>query len=214
MARKNPHDPNGDNGNGDNGNGGNGNGGPPRPNPVVGQAHASIGEGLVNAVLTKISVSGQKNWNGNIPFPVPPGAPSTWSVTVRYTVSQIHATIASGEAQVTAKVHADSQLASYTHDVNANLAVSIQSAQVCVRVNSLVVPLYVKPLGHEIHIGDFDICDYLDGKIEACFEVLPIPYTRHLPPEVGGAQVTVTVGDPKIALHAGEIVASVTLGAS
>jgi hypothetical protein len=178
----------------------------PVSTPRVSQAEASITDDFVNAVLARISVSGQQNWSGNTPFP--------WSVTMRYTVAEIRTTIGAGEARVTAKVHVESKLASYTEDVTAGLVVHIQGAQVCVRITSIVVPIYVKPGGQKIDLGQIDIYPYLDRQIEACFKVLPEPYTAPLPQEVGGAQVTVTTSNPQITLQAGVIQASVVLGVS
>jgi hypothetical protein len=168
---------------------------------------AKIDQAFLSTVLAKISVAGEKNWSGKI-GPVP------WSVTVKFTVTNIRGAIENDRVKVFAKVHIQAGPISYTDDVEAEAEIGMDGTQVLLRIKSLVMSVYVAPLGHRIELGNVDVCGWLPNPIEARFRVLPDLYTTSLPASMGGTQVTITVSNPQVAVRSGAIEASVTVGVS
>jgi hypothetical protein len=162
---------------------------------------ATIDQASLNVVLGKITLTETKDWSGEIVL-------VHWNVTVKFDVSNLHATIANGQVEVFARVHVTAGPVSYTHDnVEAVVTIGMDGAQVLLSITSLEVPVYVKPFGDEVDLGDFDVCS-LSGPIEVRVKVLPGPETSTLP---GGAQMTITTSNPQIAVLPGGIQASATL---
>jgi hypothetical protein len=168
---------------------------------------AKIDQAFLNTVLAKIFVAGEKNWSGKI-------GPARWSVTVRFTITNMWGAIENDRIKVFAKVHVQAGPISYTDDVEAGAEIGIDGAQVLLRVKSLVVAVYVAPLGHRIELGNVDICNLLPNPIEARFRVFPDFYTTSLPASMGGGEVTIMVSNPQVAVRSGAIEASVELGVS
>ena len=168
---------------------------------------AKIDQAFLNTVLAKISVAGEKNWSGKIGL-------ARWSVTVRFTITNIRGAIENDRVRVFAKVHVQAGPISYTDDMEAEAEVGMDGTQVVLRVKSLVVSVYAAPLGHRIELGNVDVCGLLPNPIEARFRVLPDFYNTFLPDLLGGAQVTITARNPQVAVRSGAIEASVTVGVS
>lgn len=165
---------------------------------------ARIDQAFLNTVLAKISVAGEKNWSGKIGL-------ARWSVTVKFTITNMRGAIENDRVRVFAKVHMRAGPISYTDDVEAEAEIGMDDTQVVLRVKSLVVSVYVAPLGRRIDLGSVDVCGLLPSPIEARFRVLPEFYTTSLPDSVGGAQVTITVSNPQVAVRSGALEASVNL---
>jgi len=162
---------------------------------------ATIDQASLNVVLGKVSVTGTKEWSGEILL-------VHWSVTVKFDVSNLHGTIANGQVKVFAKVHVTAGPVSYTHDdLEAFVEIGMDGAQVRLRITSLEVPVYVKPFGEEIDLGKVDVCT-LSGPVEVRVKVLPGPETSTLP---GGAQMTITSSNSQVVVLPGAIQASATL---
>lgn len=176
---------------------------------------AKIDQTLLSAVLGKISVSGTHGWSGKIDIPLlPPELDPKWSVTVRFSVTNLRAVI-DNQVKVFAKVHVDANLISYTDEVEAQVNVFMDGSQLIVRLKSLHVAVYVAPLGNRIDLGDVDVCSLLPFPIESPpLDILPKPYTRSLPQNLGGANLTMTVTNPQLRIQSGYIEASVDLAVS
>jgi hypothetical protein len=176
---------------------------------------AKIDEAFLNTVLAKISVAGEKNWSGKIDLPgIPDKYDPKWSVTVKFTITSIRGMLENDRLKVFAKVHVQAGPISYTDEVEAEAQIGIDGTQVFLRIKSLIVSVYVAPLGGRIELGNFDVCGLLPNPIEARFKVLPDPYTTSLPDYLGGGQVAIRVSNPQVAVHPGGIEASATVGVS
>jgi hypothetical protein len=168
---------------------------------------AKIDQAFLNTVLAKISVAGEKNWSGKIGL-------ARWSVTVRFTITNIRGAIENDHVRVFAKVHVQAGPISYTDDMEAEAEVGMDGTQVVLRVKSLVVFVYAAPLGHRIELGNVDVCGLLPNPIEVRFRILPDFYTTSLPASMGGGQIAIMVNNVQVAVRSGAIEASATLGAS
>jgi hypothetical protein len=173
----------------------------------MGTVLAKIDQAFLSVVLDKISVSGEKNWSGQI-------GPAHWSVTVKFTVTNIQGAIENDHIKVFAKVHVQAGPISYTPDVKAEAEIGMDGIQVLIRIKSLVVSVYVVALGNRIEFGNVDVCGLLPNPIEARFRVLPDSYMTSLPASLGGAQLTITVSNPQVGVRSGAIEASASLEVS
>jgi len=168
---------------------------------------AKIDQAFLSTILAKITVGVEKNWSGKIGL-------ERWSVTVKFTITNMRGAIENDRVKVFAKVHVQAGPISYTDDVEAEAEIGMDDTQMVLRVKSLLVSLYVAPLGHRTDLGNVDICSLLPNPIEARFKVFPDFYTASLPASMEGAPVTITASKPQVMVRAGTIEASVVIGAS
>ncbi len=173
------------------------------------EVKAIIDQDLLNAIVSRISLSGQKTWSGKIDLPLLPDQyDPKWGVTVSFSVDTISCAIEEGRVRVFATVHVQAGNLSYTDKVETIAQVSIDGAHLVVRITSLRCTVYIAPFGKRIDIGDVDLCVILPILLAVRFKLLADVYSASLP---GGSDVTLVPSDAAIAIAFGRIEARVTI---
>lgn len=166
---------------------------------------ATLDEPIVNRFFAQTDIRGSLTREIKDPlFAIKLG-----TVTLNYEANEFRAHLQEGRIRYTAKVHARSNIFSYSDDVEGSITVAIEGKSIVLAISAMIITLSIKIHNRRFDIAKVDVAQRLPPELKRlCLKFLPEDILAPLP---GGGNATLKITNPKVALHPGRMVVSADL---
>jgi hypothetical protein len=176
-----------------------------QPKAAMSNIIATLDEPTINRLFAQSVIRGSQSREIKDPL----FGKTLTTVTLQYEAKEFHARVEEGRIRFSAKIHATSNVFSYTDDAEGSKTASMEGKNVVLTVGSFVIALYVMIAGRRFEMGQLDVAQKLPAELKrVSLNILPGDI---IVPTPGGASVTLQITNATLALHPGTMVVKADL---